>query len=342
MAQNFITNDDMRSRMKKYDSYNHDSRFSYRKISASNNFKPKTPSVHVDVANKSSAIPRTTKPLQPHLTHKRNLPGIRTASSVSEVDPIALKAIKLSAPSEKVVFSEEFSTVYGDKKNKSSIFQKSLYGLGMLVIVFSAIVSVQTFMTNKYAKQQVATLGVNSDPQGVSEGTGSDPSEEPIPESVVSGYTVQNPEDPRYLRIPELKIFSRIKNLGVTSEGAVDAPKNIYDSGWYNGSARPGNSVGSSLILGHVSGWTGPGVFKNINKLKEGSRFEIEKGSGEKIYYEVTKAEQIPLAQVDMSKILATEVAGEHDLKLMTCSGKYNRETKEFEDRFVVYARQIK
>jgi hypothetical protein len=153
---------------------------------------------------------------------------------------------------------------------------------------------------------------------------------------------VKNPQDPRYIRIPEINVFARIKNLGIDSSGAVDAPHNIYDAGWYNGSARPGSKVGSSLILGHVSGWTAPGVFKKASNLKPGMQFEIEKGSGEKIKYEVNRTETIPVEQVDMSKVLSTETSGEHDLKLMTCGGKYDKNTKTFKDRVIVYAKIVK
>jgi hypothetical protein len=241
-------------------------------------------------------------------------------------------------------YPDNETTIYGSAKRKLTLLQKMMYGFGAVVLLFATFVSVQSFITNNQAKEQIATLGENSsrDEYGVSEGTGDEPSEEQISESAIRAFQVPDPRDPRFLRIPELGVFARIKNLGVTAEGAVDAPRNIYDTGWYNGSARPGASAGASLVLGHVSGWTGPGVFKQINRLVPGSQFEIEKGNGEVVRYSVTNSEQLPLDQIDMSKILGTEKAGEHDIKLMTCSGRYNNETKTFEDRFVVYATQIK
>lgn len=254
---------------------------------------------------------------------------------------IALHAIKQSSYNKSE--ATYVNSVYVSAKRKTSILQKMMYAFASLVVVFSGFVSVQSFITNNKAQEQIATLGdaVSRDEQGVSEGTGNEPSEEPIPRSVVANYQVSNPEDPRFLRIPSLGVFSRIKNLGVTPEGAVDAPRNIYDTGWYNGSARPGSKAGSSLILGHVSGWTGPGVFKRINELPIGGEFEIEKGTGEVIKYSVVRSEQIPVDQIDMGKVLSAEEAGKHDLKLMTCSGRYNSSTETFEDRFIVYAKRI-
>jgi LPXTG-site transpeptidase (sortase) family protein len=343
---NNLVGDNIRSRMKKYDSYNHNSRSSYRSAGdlIKHRTKPELSSRQQEIARPVFEPPKQKFNPQPS-TNTQSLSqttNVVQNNNQSTPQSVAMKAVKSSKPDEHNNFSDDFFTVYGEKKRRLSFLQKSLYGLGVLVIVFSGFVSIQTYLTNKYAKEQVQTLGASTDEQGVSEGTGSEPSEESISESTIRAYTVSNPEDPRYFIIPELRVFARVKNLGVTPEGAVDSPKNIHDTGWYNGSVRPGSKSGSSLILGHLSGWTGPGVFKNISKMKVGSRFEIEKGSGEKIYYEVTKTEQLPQDQVDMSKILSTEKAGEHDIKLMTCSGKYNRETKEYEERFTVYAKQLK
>jgi hypothetical protein len=285
-----------------------------------------------------------------HISNNGNLHQLQTPRKYNHQSPnlgrgqssqIALYAVKQA--DHKQVENYHSNSIYVSTKRKTTILQKMMYGFASLVIIFSAFVSVQSFITNNKAKEQIATLGENitRDEQGVSEGTGNEPSEEPISLNVVSNYRVSNPEDPRFLRIPSLGVFSRIKNLGVTPEGAVDAPRNIFDAGWYNGSARPGSRVGSSLILGHVSGWTGPGVFKKINTLPVGGEFEIEKGNGEIVRYSVVRSEQLPVNEIDMGKILSTEEVGKHDLKLMTCSGRYNSTTETYEDRFIVYAKRI-
>ena len=219
----------------------------------------------------------------------------------------------------------------------------AFYGFGALVFLFAGGVSMQTLLVNKSATEQIEVLGDKTgaiDEQGVVEGTGSDPAESAVTAQSIASYKT-DPELPKVIRIPSLGVYARIKHTG-TDNGAVGSPKNVNDVSWYNESAHPGNAIGSSLLLGHVSGWTTAGVFKKIDQLKPGDRFEIEKGSGEKLAYEVTRGERIPLDQVDMSKILGTEVAGEHDMKLMTCAGKYNKDTKQFEERYVVYAKILR
>ncbi len=229
-------------------------------------------------------------------------------------------------------------------KSKPSRLQMAFYGFGISVFLFAGFVSIQTALTNHQAKEQINVLGARTqvqDVQGVGEGTGSEPAEVEVPARAVSEYKV-NPEMPRYIRIPSLGVFARIKHTGLDKNGAVDAPKNINDASWYNESALPGSDTGSSLLLGHVSGWTAPGVFKKINQLKPGQRFEIEKGSGEKLNYEVVKSESIPLDSLNMASILSAVDNNSHDLKLMTCSGRYNREKDVFEERYVVYAKILR
>lgn len=336
-------------RVKKYDTYVHRQSRSARQM----DFKPHTGQQARPPIIRKQPISNAMTPNSQHvekfpqsLLVKKLNPKV--TSRKSGASSIALQSVALSKETtdENGVIQRQFSDEnvvnYTPVKSKTSKLQKSLYVLGVFVFVFSAFTSVQTLFTNKQAQDQIATLGVRTDEQGVSEGTGNEPSESEVSNAAIAAYQVRNPEDPRYLRVPALGIFARIKNLGIDSSGAVDAPWNINDAGWYNGSARPGNAIGSSLILGHVSGWTASGVFKNLKNLKTGTQFEIEKGSGEKVRYEVTRSENIPLDQVNMANILSSEEPNTHDLKLMTCSGKYNRVTETFEDRFIVYAKHIK
>ncbi|MCA9328446.1 class F sortase [Candidatus Saccharibacteria bacterium] len=254
---------------------------------------------------------------------------------------LALQTVKTSK-SEYRNIEEQFTQVVAPVKRSLTKWQKVFYSAGVAVFMLATVASIQTFITNKHAQDQLGLLGVQTslDEQGVSEGTGKEPSEGEVSDNAIAAYQV-SPELPRYLRIPQLGVFARIKHTGVDKDGSVDAPKNINDVSWYTGSAKLGNAIGSSLLLGHVSGWTAPGVFKNISKLHAGDRFEVEKGNGEKLVYEVTRGESIPVESLNMSKVLASE-SGQHELKLMTCSGKYNRETGHYEERYVVYAKIVR
>jgi len=265
----------------------------------------------------------------------------------TKTQSLAMSAVQSSPASHRSVISEQFSgngsRALGSQNKKRSLSHKLFYGLASAVFLFATAVSIQTLFTNQQTQQVLAEKSdqtTGQDSEGVAQGTGSDPAEEEVSNSALTSYQV-SPELPRYLRIPKIDVFARIKHTGLDGT-AVGAPTNIYDVSWFTDSAKPGNAIGSSLLLGHVQGWSAPGVFKKIDKLVPGDKFEVEKGSGETIYYEVTRTQDIPLGDVDMGEILSAENPGEHDIKLMTCSGEYNRDTELYESRYVVYAKVMR
>jgi len=357
----------MSGRVKKFDKYRHNVRTTkrvYRRPQINGVVKLAPTSNNSSLAR--STIDRNrlgvTRPAQKRtqqrvITNDTNAPRSFNRSSsviksndrniVLSTHELALQAVGNTQTHKGSIISSQFTGVIDHKPSRTKMHM-AMYIVAAIVFLFSSAVSVQTFVINGQNKQQIEeVLGENSvnttlDEQGVVEGTGNQPAEKTVPASAIDNYRIANPEEPRALRIPSLGVYARIKSLGETPEGAVAAPRNLNDVGWYDGSARPGNSRGSSLLLGHVSGWTADGVFKHIDKLDAGTIFEVEKGNGTKVKYQVTKSKSIPVDSLDMGKILTPEVSGEHDLKLMTCSGKYNRDTKLYEERFVVYAKIIR
>ncbi len=226
-------------------------------------------------------------------------------------------------------------------KRKGSWLSRAYYGFGAAVFVLALGVSIQTLLLNRSAQEVLgettSSAGDNSESSVVN---GSNPSEAQPSQNDISSYQVP-PEKPRYIRISSLNVFARVAETGVTSENAVDAPHNIYDSSWYNASALPGSSAGTSLILGHVSGWTAPGVFKNLKNIEKGAVIKIEKGNGEELEYRVASVEEIDVDKVDMNEVLRPSGNLKRDLKIMTCGGEFDSETREFQTRIIVSAKQI-
>jgi LPXTG-site transpeptidase (sortase) family protein len=257
-----------------------------------------------------------------------------------------MQAVDQSGSSTKSVLADQFEesryAKNGKEKQKRSKLVIAMNSVAVVVFLFASAVSLQTLLTNQQTQDVLADkVGGTTDQEGVAQGTGRDPAEEPVSDSAIINYQVAA-DLPRYIRIPDIDIFARVKHTGVDSEGAVDAPANIHDVSWFTESAKPGNAIGASLLPGHVQGWSGPGVFKNIDKLETGARFMVEKGSGETLTYEVTKSQEIPVDQVNMGQILSAEDPGEHDLKLMTCAGEYDAANESYLSRFVVYAKIIR
>lgn len=204
--------------------------------------------------------------------------------------------------------------------------------MGMIVFGLGVAVSIQTFMTNKAAEKQV--LAVTS-PEKKKERIEL-PHEEQPPKDQLKTYQVA-PDIPRIISIPSLGVKARVLSLGVDGSNRMETPKGIFDAGWYNGSAKPGES-GATLISGHVSGPTMHGVFYDIKKLKDGDVISIEKGNSTKTEYVVKKIDKINADKVDMAKLLVSVDPSKSGLNLITCGGKFDPATNHFEDRTLVYA----
>jgi sortase A len=153
--------------------------------------------------------------------------------------------------------------------------------------------------------------------------------------NAVSNYQV-SPDMPRYLKIDKLSLFARIKRVGVDAQNAIEAPKNVYDAGWYDGSAKPGEP-GAVFIDGHVSGPTRGGIFVNLKKLKNGDSVKVEMGNGTKYTYRVVATERVPKDQVDMAKALRPYEQGKQGLNIMTCAGTYDKNSETYDFRYIVY-----
>lgn len=142
---------------------------------------------------------------------------------------------------------------------------------------------------------------------------------------------------PIRLKIPRIKVNAIIESVGLTADGSVGIPKKPANVAWYNLSPRPGES-GSSVITGHYGRWkNGQGsVFDHLNLLKRGDKIYTVNGKGEEVTFIVRDIKKYdPKAQ-------AFDVFSANDdkahLNLITCQGAWNKTSKSFPDRLVIFA----
>jgi LPXTG-site transpeptidase (sortase) family protein len=157
-----------------------------------------------------------------------------------------------------------------------------------------------------------------------------------------SNYVVA-PNLPKYIKIPRLSVSARVKSMGITNKNEMQTPNNIYDTGWYDKSAHPGDpgSIGAMLIDGHVHGPTLPGVFANIKKLQVSDSIQIVRGDNQVFTYKVVKVQNYDANTMNMGVLLASIQPGKPGLNLITCGGPFNRNSGEYTQRTVVFAVQL-
>ncbi len=221
--------------------------------------------------------------------------------------------------------------------NRSKL-QMVVLAMAGFIFLIGLFVSLLTFQTSRNSKTQVAALSKSA---AGSDGAVADapPSEVKPSSGAYSGYQVA-PNLPKYIKIPKLDVSGRVKSMSVNAKNELQAPASIYDAGWYNGSARPGDSAGNGAVLidGHVHGPTLPGIFVNIKKLVTGDEIQIVRGDNTVFTYAVVKTQTVEAANLDIGVALASAQPGIAGLNLITCGGPYDHVSGEYTQRTIVFA----
>jgi hypothetical protein len=142
---------------------------------------------------------------------------------------------------------------------------------------------------------------------------------------------------PSHIRIPKIALDTTfVPPLGLNPDKTVSVPDNYTEVGWYSGGATPGE-VGPSVILGHVDSFEGPAVFYNIGKLVEGDTMEIEREDGSVANFEVINVERYSQEAFPTEKVYGPiDFAG---LRLITCTGTFNKKEQKYSHNTVVFAK---
>jgi len=214
-----------------------------------------------------------------------------------------------------------------------------LYGMATVVFVAGLIVSVSGAQTNRAVAAQVTRLQKQATAvasSSTSAATVVVPSAAKPSAAAVAKYTV-TPNDPRYIDIPALGVHAEVLPEGVSSSNQLQVPWDIYETGWYNASAQPGQP-GAMLIDGH-SGIDGMhGVFYQLSSLVNGDQITVTRGDGQKFTYTVVKVQVVNVKNIDMHSMVVSADQNEPGLNLITCTGDQIPGTEELNERVQVYA----
>ena len=143
---------------------------------------------------------------------------------------------------------------------------------------------------------------------------------------------------PVRLDIPALGVHARLSVLGLNADGTVQVPPLSKDSppGWYRYSPTPGQ-VGPSIILGHIdSAKYGPAVFFRLGALRKGDRVLVTGADHRVAVFRIDAVASYP-----KNAFPTLTVYGNTDhaaLRLITCGGKFDSATRNYESNTVVFA----
>ena len=155
--------------------------------------------------------------------------------------------------------------------------------------------------------------------------------------AVAGGHTTSPLGKPTRLKIPIINVNAQIDEMGITPDGAMEAPEGPKNVGWFKFGAVPGDK-GSAVIAGHFGRWKSGGgsVFDNLNKLKEGDKIYVEDEKGATASFVVRGFRTY--GKDEAATDVFSSVDGKARLNLVTCEGIWDKDLKTYSNRFVVFA----
>lgn len=157
-----------------------------------------------------------------------------------------------------------------------------------------------------------------------------------LPKQIITPATPIDWGLPVRLQIPKIKVDVALESVGLT-QGAVGVPKDIANAAWYNLGPRPGAS-GSAVITGHYGWWKNGalGVFNNLNKLRKGDKIYVKDRKGTTVNFIAREFKIYGENEIVPDIFFSND--GKSHLNLITCEGVWDKVSKSYSKRLVVFA----
>jgi LPXTG-site transpeptidase (sortase) family protein len=141
------------------------------------------------------------------------------------------------------------------------------------------------------------------------------------------------------LVIPSIQVDAPVVTLGVDGQGIMQSPKTAFEVGWYDFTAQPGTG-GNAVFSGHVDfASVGPAVFWNLRELGPGDLVEVRLADGTDYQYVVVSSTAYAGDDAPIADIVGP--TGKDTVTIITCTGTFNREVRQYSHRLVVRAERL-
>ncbi len=138
------------------------------------------------------------------------------------------------------------------------------------------------------------------------------------------------------IEIPSIGVHAGVVDLGLNRDKTLQVPARAGQVGLWKGGAVPGRA-GAAIMVGHVDSRTGPAVFFRLRRLRAGDRVIVRMPGRAPARYVIQRSEQVKKDHFPTRRVYARTRGAM--LRLITCSGSFDRSTGHYRDNLVVYAR---
>lgn len=113
-------------------------------------------------------------------------------------------------------------------------------------------------------------------------------------------------------------------------------PEDFSLTGWYANGPEPGEP-GPAVVVGHVDSRAGPAVFFRLREVSPGDLVVIEAADRTAFTFIVERIERY--SKTSFPTIAVYGRTDQPYLRLITCTGTFDRTTTSYRDNMVVFAK---
>ncbi|MDQ0661961.1 hypothetical protein QFZ35_000459 [Arthrobacter ulcerisalmonis] len=154
------------------------------------------------------------------------------------------------------------------------------------------------------------------------------PATPPAAASVVPG--------PTSLNVAGTAINMPVVPGGVSAGGAMEIPDVFDRAAWYKFGPAPGAAEGAAVIAGHIDTTSDRAPFSALKSLAAGTVIRVGRDGASALTYRVVRVELMAKDQFDGGTLFRR--TGPHELKLVTCGGRWLDERMDYSDNVIVTA----
>jgi sortase (surface protein transpeptidase) len=138
---------------------------------------------------------------------------------------------------------------------------------------------------------------------------------------------------PVSVSIPAIGVTSSLQPLGLANDGTLQSPSQWQRAGWYADGVRPGDP-GPAVIAGHVDSVSGPAVFFRLKELRPGDTATVKQQNGHLLTFVVDTVQEYPKDKFPTAAVYGPTAL--QVLRLITCTGDFDRAAHSYVDNLVV------
>lgn len=161
----------------------------------------------------------------------------------------------------------------------------------------------------------------------------------PEPRESIQIPQEKNASVPVTLSIPKLEIETKVEHVGLDKDNAMDIPKVDMNAAWYQLGAKPGE-LGNSVMAGHFDKKDGtPAVFAKLGELEKGDEIIVTDENGKTLKFNVTETASYKLDEFPLKAVFGSHTKAR--LNLITCEGIFDKSSKLYSHRLVVFSELV-